>query len=356
MYVFSILVANTGNTLSHGKLRKETNCLNCDAQVDGRYCKQCGQENIEPKQTFWGLITHFFNDVTHFDSKFWGTLKPLLLKPGYLTEEYVKGRRMKYIDPVRMYLFVSFAFFLLYLTLSGSNSKFKFSTDPEAVRIIDSINNANKNSEDFLLSGKEVNGKAVMWITFGKDYSNGLRYYDSVQKSLPDSLKSDGISRYFEKRIVGVAHTYSMNPYDFVGNVIDKYSHSFSKVFFISLPIFSLILTILYIRRRKQFFYVSHAIFSLHCYIVAWFFFLLKEVIDVVLSKIGDIGIYGAFTSLIYLGLSIYVYFAMKHFYKQGLSKTLIKWLMLMLSISGVIIIIMTILILNSFFSMANGH
>lgn len=342
--------------MSHGRLRKETNCLNCDAQVDGRYCKNCGQENLEPKQTFWHLVTHFFNDVTHFDGKFFTTLKSLLLKPGFLTEEYVKGRRMKYLDPVRMYLFVSFAFFLMYLALNGDSKEAKFSNDPEAVRIIDSIRTATKNTDNFLFSGKEINGKTVMWITFGRDYSNGLKYYDSVQKSLPDTLKSDEISRYFEKRIIGVAHAYDQNPYDFIGNVADKFNHSFSKVFFISLPIFSLILTILYIRRKKDFFYVSHAIFSLHCYIVGWFFLVIKQVVELLLTKIGNLTIAAVFAQLIYVGLSVYIYFAMKRFYKQSAVKTFIKWLILIISISVVIIIILLSLILNSFFAMAGAH
>ena len=47
-------------TLSHSKERKEKNCLNCNTEVQGRYCHVCGQENIEPKETVWGLVTHFF--------------------------------------------------------------------------------------------------------------------------------------------------------------------------------------------------------------------------------------------------------------------------------------------------------
>ena len=106
--------------MSHLKERKEKICLNCGAEVQGRYCGVCGQENIEPKESAWHLVTHFFNDITHFDGKFFSTVKYLLLKPGFLTAEYVRGRRARYLHPIRMYVFTSAFFFLIYFSfISG---------------------------------------------------------------------------------------------------------------------------------------------------------------------------------------------------------------------------------------------
>jgi hypothetical protein len=106
--------------VSHFKERKEKICLNCGAEVQGRYCGVCGQENIEPQESAWHLVTHFFNDITHFDGKFFSTVKYLLLKPGFLTAEYVRGRRARYLHPIRMYVFTSAFFFLIYFSfISG---------------------------------------------------------------------------------------------------------------------------------------------------------------------------------------------------------------------------------------------
>jgi hypothetical protein len=102
--------------LSHFKERKEKICLNCGAEIQGRYCGLCGQENIEPHESVWHLVTHFFNDITHFDGKFFSTVKYLLLKPGFLTAEYVRGRRAGYLHPIRMYVFTSAFFFLIYFS------------------------------------------------------------------------------------------------------------------------------------------------------------------------------------------------------------------------------------------------
>jgi len=79
--------------LSKGRLRTEKICLNCGTEITDRFCPHCGQENIEPKQSVWHLINHFFSDITHFDGKFFITVKDLFAKPGFLSKEYMAGRR-----------------------------------------------------------------------------------------------------------------------------------------------------------------------------------------------------------------------------------------------------------------------
>ncbi len=111
--------------MSHSKERKEKNCLNCGAEVAGRYCQVCGQENTEPKETFLVLVSHFFNDITHFDGKFFSTVKLLLTKPGFLSAEYLKGRRSSYLHPIRMYVFTSAFFFIIFFSLFNPESIFK---------------------------------------------------------------------------------------------------------------------------------------------------------------------------------------------------------------------------------------
>jgi Protein of unknown function (DUF3667) len=112
--------------LSHLKERTEKNCLNCNADLYGRYCHICGQENLEPKESVWHLITHFFNDITHFDGKFFSSVKLLLLKPGFLSKAYMIGKRASYLNPIRMYVFTSAIFFLIFFALRAGEDDFKF--------------------------------------------------------------------------------------------------------------------------------------------------------------------------------------------------------------------------------------
>ena len=108
--------------MSHIPQRKEKDCLNCGAIVQGRFCHVCGQENVVPKESFWHMVIHFFYDITHFDSKFFETLKDLVTKPGFLSKEYMKGRRASYLHPVKMYVFTSAVFFLRFTSLLKSPS------------------------------------------------------------------------------------------------------------------------------------------------------------------------------------------------------------------------------------------
>src|SRR3569833_749656 len=93
-------------------LRSDKTCLNCGADVTGRFCGLCGQENIEPKETVGRLVKHFVGDITHYDSKFFTTVRDLLFKPGFLTKEYISGRRTRYLDPIRTYVFKSVLFLI----------------------------------------------------------------------------------------------------------------------------------------------------------------------------------------------------------------------------------------------------
>ena len=77
--------------MSSFKLRKEKDCLNCGSVVEKQFCPVCGQENIQVKEDALHMVAHAVADYFHFEHKFFGTIKPLLLQPGKLTAAYVTG-------------------------------------------------------------------------------------------------------------------------------------------------------------------------------------------------------------------------------------------------------------------------
>ena len=126
--------------MSHGKIRNEKNCLNCNENVEKRFCPKCGQENIETRQPFHYLFTHFVEDFTHYDGQFWGTMKNLLFKPGKLTTIYLSGKRQQYVPPVKLYIFVSFITFFLFALFPP------FSLDFNSYQDKNQISNVDKNN------------------------------------------------------------------------------------------------------------------------------------------------------------------------------------------------------------------
>lgn len=100
--------------------RNTGECLNCGAEfnIQDKFCSSCGQET-KRDDSVRGFIGHFLADYFTFDSKFTRSILPLLTKPGFLTIEYLMGRRVQYILPLRMFIFTSIILFLV-IGFSGS--------------------------------------------------------------------------------------------------------------------------------------------------------------------------------------------------------------------------------------------
>ena len=94
---------------------KSSRCSNCNTHLSiaHEYCPQCGQKNHALNIPLKHLIEEAAESIFHFDTKFVQTLKSICFKPGFLTSEFIKGRRVRYVAPVRFYIFISFIFFLI---------------------------------------------------------------------------------------------------------------------------------------------------------------------------------------------------------------------------------------------------
>ena len=87
-------------------------CDNCGAPVTQKYCGNCGQRVEPPVHSLWHFLQEATEDLTHADSRLWRTLGALLFRPGFLTREFLDGRRARYLPPVRLYLVLSVLFFM----------------------------------------------------------------------------------------------------------------------------------------------------------------------------------------------------------------------------------------------------
>src|SRR6266702_2040586 len=88
-----------------------THCENCGAQLTGRYCAQCGQAAIDYRRSFRHVIVDVLDSFLNWDSKFFATIGLLIVKPWRLTNEFLAGRRVRYLNPLRLYLLASILFF-----------------------------------------------------------------------------------------------------------------------------------------------------------------------------------------------------------------------------------------------------
>ncbi len=91
----------------------ERRCQNCQTPMQGPYCFQCGQHEKSSIRHFGLFVRDVIDDVLNLDSRAVRTLKPLLFSPGFLTKEYLQGRRMRYVPPLRLYVIASLVFFFV---------------------------------------------------------------------------------------------------------------------------------------------------------------------------------------------------------------------------------------------------
>ena len=115
---------STNEQASPSEGKAISKCSNCQATISGPYCSQCGQEAEPTLKYFWTVVLHLLDDIFSFDSRANRTLIPLLTKPGFLTEQYIAGKRVHYVPPLRLYLFISIIFFLSLKFYAGSDSSF----------------------------------------------------------------------------------------------------------------------------------------------------------------------------------------------------------------------------------------
>jgi len=333
--------------VSHGKIRTEKICLNCGTETPGRYCPACGQQNIEPKQSVWHLIQHFFSDITHFDGKFFVTVKDLFVKPGFLSREYMIGRRASYLDPIRMYIFTSAIFFLIFFSIFDVK-KMHFGDDAirnevnkgyglnQALSHADNredsleIIKAFKSAAPYVKITDSLQNKGVLHVKPDSGDYTSVAAYDSAQKALPPDRRDKWLKRKINQRKIELIQRYQNEHENLIRELISNNVHNWPKVLFISLPLFALILKLLYVR-RKQFYYVDHGIFSIHLYI---FSFLILLVLFGLNSLSKATGWKSAIDWLILAGILypfFYYYKAMRRFYGQGRGKTIFKYILLLI-------------------------
>lgn len=90
-----------------------TGCRNCGAEMHGRFCHACGQKAVSTEIRVHDLLHEGMHEFAHVDGKIVQTVRLLLFKPGELTAEFFRGRRSRYITPIRLYLVCSLLFFAL---------------------------------------------------------------------------------------------------------------------------------------------------------------------------------------------------------------------------------------------------
>ena len=364
--------------------RKSNDCLNCGSRLDSvyNYCPLCGQENTDNNISFGKLMKDFFGNYFALDSRFTHSLKPFFLKPGYLTNKFNVGHRMSYANPVRLYLIVSLFFFFIFSgvgkrIIADDNGSVNIGTSVDKENVVTSINEIDQTSLEELEELKRITEIGFEPIMKNLPREDKKRIIDSLgvetaakfhiepkdtvsrkKKTKSVEFDDDFLSRskfdwdLFEEELKENDDLTDKQVYDSIylgkaGSFEQLVARQRVKVertemeyfagyalknlpimMFILLPIFALILKLLYVRRKVL--YIKHLIHALHLHAFAYLIYGITLFITFYLIDHEDIS--GAnelgdwINTISFILVSTYAYISFLKVYKQHWFKTLVKF------------------------------
>jgi Protein of unknown function (DUF3667) len=90
-----------------------TNCLNCNAKLNGRFCSNCGQNSDTHRISFHYLLHDIQHGFLHLDKGFLFTAKELFTRPGSSIREFLQGKRVNHFKPISLVIILAGIYSLL---------------------------------------------------------------------------------------------------------------------------------------------------------------------------------------------------------------------------------------------------
>ncbi len=273
----------------NGELKE---CQNCGYRDKGNFCSNCGQSFAELNRPIKDILAEV-GDIVNLDSRIFRSIPPFLFKPGFLTREYLAGKRKKYMSPFRLYLLLSLLFFFLAqstskkITAAGDNWLQVTADTTDMVRDDSTVIEILKNDSIFKV---EIDSTAIN---------------KSVRKAKRRKRLREGAIDALTNKTIFLQNFYQ----------------TISYVLFILMPVFALILKLLYVRRRV--FYIEHLMFSINMHSFMLLLFSIMIILAQIINKNGE------YIAFIYILIPVYFTAGMKRFYQQALWKIILKELIL---------------------------
>lgn len=290
-------------------------CLDCGATLESaQFCPECGQERTEKLYSLRELAGHYAEDFFTIDSKLLRSLSPLLLRPGFLTQQYLRGRRTRYIRPLRFYLLSSIIFFALFALRVDPSADAKTVPAPE--------------NSDAVTSAAELDSVAADKTRLGNvSLPAGIAIPDSVLADFEQNdsgVDSDSVNlnidfgessnlpfigEYLQRQ---QAYVESLPKDELLERFLTQMMRHAPKVIFVLMPFVALTLKLLYVRRSR--YYMEHFIFALH-----WHSFLF------ILLSFALFFPQWWLKLFLFLSAPVYLFIALRRVYQQSWLRTYFK-------------------------------
>ena len=316
-----------------------THCENCGAQLTGRYCAQCGQAAIDYRRSFRHVIVDALDSFLNWDSKFFATIGLLIAKPSRLTNEFLAGRRVRYLHPARLYLLVSILFFFAvsYWAKSihiqpGKNLSPDVRAEVEAdlqkenltpqqrAKVEKALSLGNEAPDAAATANEKIKPKnsadaaAKPGETPNKESANDSSSDGSFLQvgHGPTATPSNAFEKWIEDRAKEKIGEHGTKFQLFLITVVSNLPY----MMLCCIPLFAFVLKILYI--RKHVFYIDHLVYSLHIHTFAYVGIMLIGLATIGLSRAAPPLLAGWIVGLLWFAFAIQIFLSIRRVYRQG--------------------------------------
>ena len=325
-----------------------THCENCGAELQGHWCAQCGQPAIEYRRSFRHVLADLLNEFLNWDSKFFTTIALLLLKPWRLTNEFLAGKRVRYVNPLRLYLLASILFFFAVnygakgINFDASKLGPKDRADLEAELKKEDLPPAAREKLEALLRDSSPSPapspatnapSPTPAPTASSDVASRPTESANEQKkeygkigerpfvAFDDAKSTTPFERWIEARAKEKMGEHGTK----MGLFIRTLFSNLPYMMLCCIPLFALVLKVLYIRRRL--FYIDHLIYALHIHTFFYAGVMLIVLATIGLNRVAPGALAGSLIALLWIAFVTQIFLSIRYVYRQGWFFSIFKFL-----------------------------
>ena len=316
-------------------------CENCGALLTGRWCSQCGQAAIDYRRSFRHVIVDALDSFLNFESKFFATIGWLIARPWHLTNQFLAGRRVRYVHPLRLYLLVSILFFFVinYWAKSIHADPSKLSADdradiaaelndpdiPPAVkaRIRGALDAKGLTKPEPPASPSPeaaVTPQSTATASPSPSATSTVPPGDFGPLLQIDKPASDRFEKWLEQRAKEKMGEHGSKMALFIATLFSNLPY----MMLCCIPLFALVLKVLY--ARKRIFYIDHLVYALHIHSFAYLAIMLIVLITIGLNRSIPGTLAGWIIAALWITFAVQVFLSIRRVYRQGWFFTVFKF------------------------------
>src|SRR5438270_1163002 len=321
-----------------------THCQNCSAELTGPHCGQCGQAAIDYRRSFRHVIVDVLDSFLNWDSKFFATIGLLVVKPWRLTNEFLAGKRVRYLHPLRLYLLASILFFFainygakglrlepgkiseknrsaIAAAVAEKRDEIEADLDKdnlsaeERKKAQEALDYLSKPSPAATAPAEEQSSPTITPTASPPD--SGKRSYGAVDERPflvfdGDAKSSTPFERWLEARAKEKMGEHGTK----MGLFISTLFSNLPYMMFCCIPLFAFVLKVLYVRRHI--FYIDHLIYALHIHTFAYVGIMLIVLATIGLNRAIPGALAGWVIALLWITFVVQIFLSIRRVYRQG--------------------------------------